>query len=162
MSNKVEVAEMRAFIRRNRRGVTLIEALLAMFLLAVAGLVFSASMPVASSCSRQAQEYKIATSIATKKMEQIRSLRYELLTPALLYTNGVIDSSAGTTRFYFTTTDGVASKLTKGTGTLYVYNTSSDTKRVTVLVRWRSSQRNIYRNVRLTSLVVDKRMRKAG
>lgn len=147
-------------VRSNRRGSTLLDAVVTLMLTALVGLMFAALYPAATSCSRQAQEYKIATALAQRKMEQIRSFKYEVLTPSVLFANGVIDSEAGGSPHSFTTVDGVASKLAQGTGAVDITDAESDMKRVTVTVSWTSSSRSVPRSVRLTTYVVDRRTRK--
>lgn len=147
-------------VLKNRRGTTLMDAVITIMVAALTGLMFSAMYPAATSCSRQAQEYKTATATAQRKMEQIRSFKYELLNPSVLYTNSVIDSAAGTTPYPFTVADSLASKLTQGTGTVDIQDTASDMKRVTITVSWISSSHSVARSVRLTTYVVDRRTRR--
>ena len=145
---------------KNRRGSTLMDAVITIMLVALVGLMFSAMFPAATSCSRQAQEYKTATATAQRKMEQIRSFKYELLNPSVLYTSGAIDSATDPTPYSFTVADSVASKLTQGTGTVDIQDAETDMKTVTVTVSWISSSHSVARSVRLTTYVVDRRTRK--
>lgn len=143
-----------------RRGSALLDAVVTLMLTALVGLMFAALYPAATSCSRQAQEYKIATALAQRKMEQARSFKYEVLTPSVLFANGVIDSPEGDSPYSFTGVDSVASNLAQGTGAVDITDVESDLKRVTVTVSWTSFSRSIPRSVRLTTYVVDKRTRK--
>jgi len=147
-------------ILHNRRGISLVEAIITMFIATMATLVFAASLPTATKCARQAQEYKTANAIAQQKMEQLRSLKYELLTPELLYANGVVDSASGSP-YSFTVKDQIADKLTQGTGTLRITSIASDVKRVSITVNWISSYHAIARRVNITSYIADTRTRKA-
>lgn len=144
----------------NRRGSTLVDAVVTLMLTALVGLMFAALYPAATSCSRQAQEYKTATALAQRKVEQIRSFRYEVLTPSVLFANGVIDSADGDSPYSFTSVDGVASELAQGSGVVDITDAESDLKRVTVTVSWVSSSRSVPRSVRLTTYVADRRTRK--
>jgi Tfp pilus assembly protein PilV len=146
---------------RGRRGSGLIDAIVTMFLVGTLGLAFSAMYPAASSCSRQAQEYKIASGIAQEKMERLRSLKYELLTPAVLTTSGVIDPATSGTQFTFTTVDRLTDKLAQGAGLLQIDSETQDMKKVTVRVSWVSSSHSVPRSVELTSYITDMRTRKA-
>jgi len=137
----------------------MMDAVVTLMLTALVGLMFSAIFPAATSSSRQAQDYKTATALAQRKMEQVRALKYELLTASVLYINGVIDSS-DVTPFSFTTVDGVASKLTQGVGSLDIQDTAGDMKQVTITVSWVSSSHSVPRSVRLTTYIVDSRTRK--
>lgn len=144
-----------------RRGAGLVDAIVTMFLVTLVSLAFSAIYPTASSCSRQAQEYKTATAVAQQKMEQLRGLKYELLTPDVLTTSGVIDPATGGNQFTFTTVDKLTDKLTKGAGTLEIDDRTNDMKKVIVTVSWVSSSRSVPRSFQLTSYITDMRTRKA-
>lgn len=148
-------------ILHSRRGVTLLEAMVTMLILMLATLVFAATMPAGHKAARQAQEYKTGSAIAQQKMEQLRSLKYELLTPSLLYSSGVVDSPSGSP-YTFTTVDQVAGKLAQGTGSLSITDYTSDIKRATVTVSWVASSQSVGRSVRLTSYIADRRTRKAN
>ena len=149
-------------VLKNRRGSTLMDAVITIMLAALIGLMFSAMFPAATSCSRQAQEYKTAVALGQRKMEQVRSLKYELLTPTVLYVNGAIDSSTGGSPYAFTTADSLTSKLTQGAGTLAIEDVSSSLKQVTVTVSWISSSHSVARSVRLVTYVTDRRTRRTS
>ena len=146
----------------NKRGAFLFDAVVTIFLAGLIGLMFSAIFPTATSCSRQAQEYKTAVALAQRKMEQVRSLNYELLTPTVLYVNRAIDSSTGTSPYALTTADSLTSKLTQGAGTLAIQDVSSSLKQVTVTVSWISSSHSVARSIRLITYVTDRRTRRTS
>ncbi|MCL5104041.1 MAG: hypothetical protein M1133_08000 [Armatimonadetes bacterium] len=145
---------------KSRRGTGLVDVMVTMFLFAVAGIVFAASFPTGFRTTRQAQEYKIASAIAQKKVEQLRAMNYESLTFTLMLSAGVIDSTPGASPYSFTTTDGLASQLTDGTGSIYVSNQSSDVKRVRVVVSWHGVNDENPRLFEVNALFADKRTRK--
>lgn len=142
---------------RSRRGAGLIDLIVTVFLLGTTGAIFSAAFPTSISASRQAQEYKMATAIAERKMEQLRSLPYESLNRPLLASAGVIDT-ADSGSFTFTSVDNVASQLASGTGTLTITDVASGVKRVRISVSWLSKS-DSQRSIQMTSLVADKRPR---
>lgn len=144
-----------------KRGASMLDAVITLFFVVLIGLMFSAIFPTATSCSRQAQDYKTAVALAQRKMEQVRSLKYELLTPTVLYANGAIDSSTGGSPYAFTTADTLTSKLTQGAGTLAIEDVSGSLKQVTVTVSWISSSHSVARSVRLVTYVADRRTRRA-
>lgn len=146
-----------AVILSSRRGAGLVDVMVTVFLVAMAGLIFATAFPAATSCSRQAQEYKIATSLAQMKMEQLRSLKYELDNTTYLSTNGILDAD---TTDSFTNVGHIAEQLTNGTGTLELEDIADDMIKITVTVSWISSSRAINRSVKLITYVVDKRTRK--
>ncbi|MCE5323607.1 hypothetical protein LLG46_09875 [bacterium] len=146
--------------KRHQRGVGLIDLIITLFLLATAGAIFSAAFPTAISASRQAKEYKLATAIAQRKMEQLRSMGYASLTQPLLAINSVIDSNSSESpnTFTFTSVDNIASQITSGTGILEITKVPSGVKKVRITITWMNNS-NRQCSIQLTSLIADKRAR---
>lgn len=147
---------------KSKRGAGLVDAIVTLFLLGIVGAIFTAVFPVSLSCSRQAQEYKIATTIAQRKMEQLRAINYQSMAQPLLVSASIIDTDAATLPYSFTTIDSVADQLASGTGELDVVDVTSDTKSISVTIRWQGSSSPIARSVRLNTLIVDRRARKVN
>lgn len=145
----------------SKRGAGLLDAMVTMLLVAIAGLAFSAAFPTATACSRQAREYKTAVAIAQQKMEQVRSLKDQLLTPSIRSTSPIVDTDSTSSPYTFTVLDEVADQLTQGTGTLTLTDATPDMLRAKVRVSWTSSSHSVARSVELTTYIVDKRTRKA-
>ena len=147
---------------RSRRGAGLVDAIVTLFLLAAAGSVFAAMFPTGFAASRQAHESKLATAIAARKMEQVRAMDYESLTPPLLEADDVIDPGDTVSPYSFTSVDSeiIAATLTSGTGELSVEDVSSDIKRVRVTVTWQGPTGSPDRSVRLTTLIADRRTKR--
>ena len=143
---------------RSKKGIGLIDLMITLFLLATAGAIFSAAFPTALSASRQGREYKMATAIAQRKMEQLRSVGYESLTQPLLASASVIDSNSSASPYTFTSVDSLASQITSGTGTLSIIDISPGLKRVRITITWLSNS-NEQRSIQVTSLIADKRPR---
>lgn len=117
-------------IARSRRGAGLVDVIVTIFLLCVAGIVFSSTFPGAFTSSRQAQEYKIATAIAQRELEHIRTMNYESLSQPLLADVQAIDQDSTSQPYSFTSVQGVDTQLHSGVGRLYVDQPWPDTKRV--------------------------------
>lgn len=160
MPIEVEWSTLR--IANSRRGAGLIDVMLTIFLLGVVGLIFSATFPTAFSCSKQAQEYKVATAIAEQKMEEMRGISYESMTQPLLINRGTIDASSSTTAYSFTEVNHVDTQLPQGAGVLYVTELAGDVKKLEITVSWTGASADKRRSVRLTTLVADKRTRAAS
>lgn len=143
----------------SRRGGTLIDLLVTVFLLGVTGLIFSSAFPPAFSCLRQAREYRMATAIAQRKVEQLRSLNFESITPVLLLAGGVVDAPAASTRLTFTSVDRVDEELPGGVGILEIENAGPGLTRVTVTVSWRQDGDGNLRSTTLNTLFADRRTR---
>lgn len=143
----------------SRRGAGLIDVMLTLFLLGVAGMIFSAVFPTCIRSTKQAQEYKIAAAISQKKMEQLRAVSYDLLNYTQLTSRSVVDSSPGSSPYSFTTVDSLSTLLPSGTGTLTVQDINSDTRQVTVTVSWRGTG-TATRSIQTVTLIVDRRTRK--
>lgn len=159
-------------ILRSRRGAGLIDVMVTLMLMSITAIVFSSAFPAGFRASSQAHDYKLATSIAQRKMEQVRGMNYESLTQPHLLSKGVIDSNSFSSPYSFTEVDKVdaASRsqtelalhagLPSGRGTLTISDPASDTRRVTVTVTWQDASTNFTRSVQLSSLFVDKRTRR--
>ena len=144
----------------SRRGVVLVDVIITLFLLAIVGAVFSATFPAAITASRQARDYKIATAIAQRKMEQLRAMNYESLTQPHLSSAGAIDPDDVTSPYSFTSVESVGGQLAGGTGEATVEDETSDIKRVQVTVKWEGPAGAGTREVELTTLFADRRTRK--
>lgn len=144
----------------NKRGAGIVDAIVTLFLLGVVGAIFTAVFPVSISCSRQAQEYKTATTIAQRKMEQLRAINYESITQPLM-AGRIIDSDSTTSPYSFTSIDSIADQLPSGTGKIDV-DEVGDIKYITVTVRWQGPSTPSTRNVQLTTLIVDRRTRQVN
>jgi hypothetical protein len=144
---------------RSKKGIGLIDVMVTLFLLSVAGIIFSATFPAAFSCSRKSQEYKLGTAIAQRKMEQLRAMNYESLTEPLLHQAGVIDSDSMSSPYTFTAKDSLALQLTTGKGTIAITDISSHIKKVQVTITWQSRTESSPRSITLTTYFADKRTR---
>lgn len=142
----------------SKRGAGLIDVMLTMFLIGVAGVILAAAYPTCFRASSQAQQYKIAAAVAQRKMEQLRAMNYESLTYPHLLSAAVIDENPGSSPYEFTSIDSLTEQLPQGTGELIVDSISSDTRKVVVTVSWKG--RETMRSVEVTSLIVDKRTRR--
>jgi type II secretory pathway pseudopilin PulG len=143
---------------RSRRGVNLIDVMITLFLVGVIGVFFSATFPFGLSSSGQAEQYKLATSIAQRKMEQLRALKYESLTQPILQQTEIIDADSTTLPYSFSTVDNVPSKLPEGVGFVSITDEdiSRGIKRVEVTVKW-SHTSDKTRSVVLKTLFSEKR-----
>lgn len=146
-------------LKRSRRGIGLIDAILTLFLLGVAGVVLTATFPTCFKAGKQAQQYKIATVIAQKEMERLRAMNYQSLQYTQLHLAEAVDTGSQSSPYSFTTADQynkVSDKLPGGTGTLYISDTSSNTKEAKVVVSWQGVG-NANRSITLVTLFTDKR-----
>lgn len=146
---------------RLQAGFGLTDAIASIMLLAIVGAVFAALFPSSFSCSAQAREYKLATAIAQRKMEQLRALEYESLTQPVLRAGGMIDESPTISPYSFTVVDRVSEQLPGGTGTITISSTASDQRCVRVTVQW-TARNGRTRSVQLTTIFADRRTRTAG
>ena len=135
------------------------DVVITLLLLAIAGVCFSAMFPSGIAASREAREYKTATAIVQRKMEQLRAMRYESLTATHLAAGGVIDQDDPTSPFSFTSVDSVGSQFAGGAGEIAVDDVTSDIRRVRITVSWDGPGAEGVRNVRITSLFADRRTR---
>jgi prepilin-type N-terminal cleavage/methylation domain-containing protein len=121
---------------KNRSGMSLIEVMIAVMILSFAVAVFAPLYPISMRMRSKAENVTRATAMAQQKIEQIRAIPYTSLTYSGLRANSVIDASPTSSPYSFTTTDGLASKLPAGTGTLTVSTPATDLTQVDVTVSW--------------------------
>lgn len=151
---------MAARIATNKRGSMLVDVMVTVFLLGIAGVIFSASFPSGIACTRKAQNYKMATAIAQKKMEQLRAMNYELLDHPHLFSAGAIDSSPSESPYSFTQVEDLASQLPGAAGSLRIRDISGALREAVITITWREKTGAPLRRVTLTSMFTDKRTRR--
>jgi len=145
---------------RTRRGVTLIEVLFAVFLVAVCAAILVATMPTASRSQAMADLNNKATNLAQKQLEAVRSLGYSNVTAGQLLAASLIDSTTPVTAntYAFTNVDmgmndSPGKLLPSGTGTVSIEQLALDLRRVKVTVNW--SYRGQAKTVSLGTLVAN-------
>jgi len=148
-------------IVRSRRGAGLVDVIVTVMILAATGTIFATVFPASLACSSNAQEYKLATAIAQRKIEQLRTMEYESLTQPLLLAAGVIDNFPTSSPYSFTSVDGVGNLLRQGVGTLSIAEAAADQRLVSVTVSWQAKTGQA-RTVQLTTLFADRRPRQGS
>lgn len=153
--------------RNKQRGHSLLEAMMAAFLVLICALIFSATIPVANMTRGKAENLNIATSLSQKLMEKIRGTGYPNTTGARLLTVGLVDNttvvdigalgigSAGETAFECTNVDGAdfdstARVLPNGRSFIKVEQISMDMRRLTVVMAWK--EKSAWKSIRVASL----------
>lgn len=141
-------------------GHTLVEVMLALFMLTVCTIIFGSTLPAAFESRAKADNYNMATSLAQKQLEAIRSVGFDNCSASALASRGLIDSSTpvSTDTFSFTSVDnGIvdspSSVLTSGIGRLTIETLATDLRRLTVTVQW--TEQGVSRTVRVASLLAD-------
>jgi type II secretory pathway pseudopilin PulG len=131
-------------MRKKTRAFTLVEALFALFLMALCAAIVAASTPVASRARVKADYLNKATGIAQKELEAIRGLGYPNITSDQLLANKLIDSTTALSpnTYSFTNTDlpnndSPAKILPSGTGTVLIEQPAANLRRVTVTVNYK-------------------------
>lgn len=143
-----------------RRGFSLIEVLIAVFLVITCMLVVIATMPLATASRAKADLMNRAMGLAQKELEGLRGVGYSNLTPTQMYSYGLIDSTTptGTDTYAFTSADALANDnpskvLPNGTGSVKVEQMDFDLRRVTITITYKD--RGTTRTVRLGTLVAN-------
>lgn len=122
--------------RKVRRGFSLVEVVVAVFLLAMAVLMFGAFYPTASRSSRMSGNHSQAISEVQHKVDQLRAIGYGRLTYSELRAAGVIDATPNTLPYSFTAVDGLQNLLPNASGTINISPAGTDLMQVTVRVTW--------------------------
>jgi len=140
---------------RGCRGAGLVDVIVTLMLLSIAGIVFTATFPSGFSALRQSEETKKAVALAQQKMEQVKAMGYESLSYANLRAANAIDADPNTSPYEFTSVDNLSSSLASATGTLEISDYSEGVKQIITVIRWKSG--GITRSVTVRTLIADKR-----
>jgi prepilin-type N-terminal cleavage/methylation domain-containing protein len=137
-----------------RRGLTLIEVMVGVMVLAATLIAASAMFPLSALLRDRSGASSRAAALVQRKAEQVRRLPASQLHYNGLRAAGVIDEG-GANPYSFTVTDGVASELIEGTGTLQLTNPGTDLVRIEIAVQWRSVHA-VTQELRAVTLVANK------
>lgn len=130
---------MRKIPRNKRSGFTLVEAAIAMMIVAAAAGVFFALMPMSFKTGKMVGSYQQASSLLQHKVDQMRGVGYGRLTYQELKDAGIIDATPTTAPYSFKTVDGLNSLYSVPTATIQISDYSVSIKRVTVTLVWSGS-----------------------
>jgi prepilin-type N-terminal cleavage/methylation domain-containing protein len=151
-------AERKAMVpeRKRRRGMTLMEVLVATMVLGLTVVLAMAIFPFSAFLQDRAGGYSRASTLLQKKLEQLRRLDSKQFTTAGLRTAGVIDPTESASGPYsFTTVDNVGGLLVQGTGTMRITGAGTDLVQAEVQINWNSSRGKAH-SVQALTLVADK------
>jgi prepilin-type N-terminal cleavage/methylation domain-containing protein len=142
--------------RGRRRGLTLIEVMAGVLVLALTLLAAMAMFPLSALLRDRSGSYSHAAAIAQRKLEQIRKLPAAQVSYAGLQSAGVIDAAAASP-YPFTSVDRLSSELTAGSGSIQLSGVGTDLVRADVTVTWRGL-RGIQQQVTFSTLVASKEL----
>ncbi len=125
--------------RNKKGGFTLVEAMVAMIIIASAAGVFFALMPMSFKTGKMVGSYQQASSLLQHKVDQMRGVGYGRLTYAELRDAGIIDASPSSQPFSFKNVDGLSTLYASPTATIQVTDFTESIKRVTVTLVWTGS-----------------------
>lgn len=146
---------------RLRRGHTLVEVMMALFMLTVCVVIFASTLPAAFESRAKADNANIATSLANKMLEAMRTVGFDNIDQTRLAQLGLLDNAtavSGTDTFSWTNVDnGVVDSpgttLTAGVGRLRIETLAVDLIRLTATVQWREDGQT--RSIVIATLVSD-------
>jgi len=147
----IHLSEMK--LKRNRitrlSGFTLLEVLIAMFVVCMCALMVAATMPVASASRHKSDLMNRASGLAQKQLEAIRGEGYVNANASQLAAFGLIDSAIpiGTNKYSFTNSDSTsldnpAKVLPQGTGSVQINAITLNLTEVIVTLTWKDSSGN--------------------
>lgn len=122
-----------------RRGHTLVEVMIAIFVVASCALMFSALVPPSVKTEKMVGNYQQAASLVQHKVDQLRAVGFGRLTYSELSDAGIIDQSPNSLPFSFVGVDELNSIYPSPTGTVMVEDFSANVKKVTVTLSWTGS-----------------------
>jgi type II secretory pathway pseudopilin PulG len=126
-------------VRRRNAGFTLLEAVIAIFVLAATATVFFAMLPTAVKTGKMVGNHQQAASLVQHKIDQMRGIGYGRLTYTEMRDAGVIDSAPATSPYSFKAVDGLDEIYVTPTATITVSDYSTEVRQVTVTLTWTGS-----------------------
>lgn len=130
---------MKLAIKIRRRGYTIIEVAIAVFLIGMAVLMFAALYPQASRCAHMSANYSQAISEVQHKVDELRAVGYGRLDYTNLQAAGVIDASPTTSPYHFEVTDSLGTYLPKAVGTITITSAGTNLTQATVSLTWQGA-----------------------
>lgn len=122
-----------------RRGVTLIEIMVGLFVLSMTVVTTTAMFSCSALLRNRSGSYSRAAALVNRKLEQVRKLTASQLTATGLRSAGVIDQTVSSSSSYsFATVDQLSTELPQSTGQLSLTNPGTDLVRVDVTISWKS------------------------
>lgn len=142
--------------RRHRRGMTILEIIIGVFVLSMTIITTTAMFSGSALLRNRSHGFTRASTIVTRKLEQVRKLDADLVNVTGLKAAGIIDQvSYANNTFSFTLVDDLASNLTQASSTLTVTNPGTDLVTVEVVINWRG-YRGKLETMRAMTYVADK------
>jgi type II secretory pathway pseudopilin PulG len=120
-------------------GHSLIEVLIAVFVVAGCAMMFSALIPPSVKTGRMVGNYQQAASLVQHKVDQLRAVGYGRLNYTELSDAGIIDPDVTTLPFHFDQVDDLNSLYPGPSATVNVEDFSANVRRVTVTLTWTGS-----------------------
>jgi type II secretory pathway pseudopilin PulG len=125
--------------RRRSSGFTLLEAVIAIFVLGATATVFFAMVPTATKTGKMVGNHQQAASLVQHKIDQLRGIGYGRLTYSEMRDAGVIDPAPGASPYSFKTVDGLDDIYITPDATITIEDYSTEIKLVTVTLKWTGS-----------------------
>ena len=142
--------------KRRRRGMTLIEIMLGVFVLSMTIVTTTAMFSSSALLRNRSGSYSRAATTLNRKLEQIRKLDADSITVSGLQTLGIIDAPSGEGSSYsFNAIDSLSSSFVQPSSTLTLSGVGSDLVQVSVSLSWRG-YRGKQETVSATTYVADK------
>lgn len=138
-SRKRNKQSMRSTSSRRRRGFSLVEVMVSIFLVAATGAVFYGLAPMAARTGKMVGNYQQAASMVQHKVDQLRGVGFGRLTYSELRNAGIVDTLPNTSPYRFNTVDSLTSLFPAATGTITVTDYNANVKQVVVTLTWTGS-----------------------
>lgn len=146
--------------RRKICGISLVEVLLAIFILGLSALILASTMPSATRSRVKADNMNKAAGAAQKMLEAVRGSGYANVSATRLYALGLIDSTTpvATNTYSINSVDtasfdNLAKILPNGTGQITVEQIDLDLRRVTVVINW--TEKGATKTFRIGTLIAN-------
>ncbi len=124
-----------------KSGFMLMEALVAIFIIAGTAVVLLALLPSATKTGKMVGNYQQASSLIQHKVDQLRGVGFGRLTYSELSDAEIIDASPSTQPFSFRNVDGLSTIFPGSTGTITITDDTPSLRRATISLIWAGSAR---------------------
>ena len=119
-----------------RRGFSLVEATVGIFIMAICASIMYVTLPMSSKTGKMVGNANQASSLVQHKIDQLRGVGYGRLTFKELSNAGIIDATPATSPYSFVGVDGLAAIYNNPVATINITQFNSEISQVTVQLSW--------------------------
>ena len=143
---------------RSSPGFTLLELVMALFVLSVITLIFACTVPSAAKMAHMNGQYAQAASLCQHKIDQMRAVGFGRLTYTELHDAGIVDGSPSSQPYSFAGVDSVNDYLPESSATVRVDQVTGQLHvlKVTATISWKTARHQAHiSSMSVAALITD-------